>query len=55
MTTLWSCPNPGCPSIESAPREVEVLTGSAADESRTSLSAKELAEFAGVSLNTVYQ
>jgi predicted DNA-binding transcriptional regulator AlpA len=55
MTTLWSCPNPGCPLTESAPRDVEELNGSAADESRTSLSPKELAEFAGVSLNTVYQ
>jgi predicted DNA-binding transcriptional regulator AlpA len=32
-----------------------VLNGSATDESHTSLSAKELAEFAGVSLNTVDQ
>ena len=44
MTTLWSCPNP-----------VKVLDGSAADESRSSLSLDALAEFAGVSLNTVYQ
>lgn len=55
MTTLWSCPNPGCPPTERAPRDLEVLDGSAADESRTSLSSKELAEFAGVSLNTVSQ
>ena len=55
MTTLWSCPNPGCPPTESAPRDVEVLNGSAADESRSSLSLDALAEFAGVSLNTVYQ
>jgi phage terminase Nu1 subunit (DNA packaging protein) len=32
-----------------------VLNGSATDESHASLSSKELAEFAGVSLNTVDQ
>ena len=54
MTMLWSCPNPGCPPTQSAPRDIEELDGSAADEPRNFLSPQELAEYAGVSLTTVY-